>query len=354
MPAALLATPIAAPVAVMTSQGAARPQRIVAANAPVVRVGCVPMYETVRRESVAPPAAAPAASRDRGEERAPSPEGPRHSLDRLVDSAAGVMQRQVNDVAGVSNTLDLALKQAAYDGQNGFTPPCINGTLYAKGAADDWAFTALNKPTIAVRNDAEAQEFKASVTAVPANAVGYHMFLPTPPPWRTIVTLDQKRIYFYGIHREVAAEEARERRENPPAPMPPGSVELTTFKTSRGGAVLEVTGDPDPATLLDQVTRHETKHAVDIAARRDEIVKPWDLKLTQAKDAHTEYAGASDVTALETLWAAMGGTPESIAKKLNDDWAADSDAYHKSAAGKTLNDVRYAPEHIVAIVKLTA
>jgi hypothetical protein len=170
------------------------------------------------------------------------------------------------------------------------------------------AFTALNKPTIAVRNDAAAGEFKATVTAVPANAVGYHMFLPTPPPWRTIVTLDQKRISFYGINREVAAEEARERRENPPAPMPPGSVELTTFKTT-ASAVLEVTGDPNAATLLARVTRHETKHAVDIAARRDAIVKPWDLKLTQAKEAHTEYAGASDVLAREALWTAMGGTP---------------------------------------------
>lgn len=283
-----------------------------------------------------------------------APEVPRHSLGRLVDGAAGVMQRQVDDVAGVSNTFDLALKQAAYDGQNGFTPPSINGTRYFPGAADNWAFTALTKPAIAVRNDVDAADFKATVTAVPTNAVGYHMFLPTPPPWRTIVALDPRRISFYGINREVAAEEERERRENLPPPMPHGSVELTTFKKSAGGAVLEVTGDPDAATLLAQVTRHETKHAIDIATRRDAIVKPWDLKLTQAKDAHTEYAGASDAAAREALWTAMGGTPAAIAKELDDDWTADSDAYHASAAGKTRNDVRYAPEHITAIVKLTA
>jgi hypothetical protein len=311
------------------------------------------MYESVRREPVLQHAAPPA-SRDGGGERARAPEAPRHSLSRLIDGASGVVQRQVDDVAGVSNTLDLALKQAAYDGQNGFTPPSINGTRYFPGAADDWAFTALNKPTIAVRNDAEAGEFKATVTDVPTNAVGYHMFLPTPPPWRTIVGLDQKRVSFYGINREVAAEEERERRENLPPPMPRGSVELTTFKKSVGGAVLEITGDPDSPTLLDQVTRHETKHAVDIAARRDAIVKPWDLKLTQAKDAHTEYAGASDAAAREALWAAMGGTPAAIAKQLDDDWISDSDTYHASPAGKTNVVVRYAPEHITAIIKLTA
>jgi hypothetical protein len=98
----------------------------------------VPVYETVRRDSVAPPAAAPAASRDGSGERAHSPDGPRHSLARLVDGAAVVMQRQVDDVAGVSNTLDLAQKQAACDGQSGFTPPSINGTLYVGGAAGDW------------------------------------------------------------------------------------------------------------------------------------------------------------------------------------------------------------------------
>jgi hypothetical protein len=136
--------------------------------------------------------------------------------------------------------------------------------------------------------------------------------------------------------------------------MPHESIELTTFKKSPNAAELVVTGNPNPAALLAQVTRHETKHATDIGARRDAILKTWDQAATQATVNQTEYTGASEPAAREALWAAFGGTPAAIAKSLDDRWSEDSDTYHASGAGKTNTAIRYDPELITVTVSLTA
>lgn len=247
-----------------------------------------------------------------------------HDLRRLAEPGEGVVQRQILGETGTVRNIDLAANQAAYHGVNGFTPPSVNGRLYQSGENDGWAAAALKKPDIAVRADAET--FKARVTAVPTNHVGYRMYLPMAPPWTTRVQLDQMRRSYFNLN-DVEAESAN----------------------------LTVTGPKGPDALVTQVTAHETVHANDILKRRDTMLTPWDKNVTAEMKAGTEFAGASEMLARAKLWQAMGGTPDEVVQGMETAWGKDSEAFHASPNGKTRSDSRYvkATNTIEALVWLT-
>jgi hypothetical protein len=248
-----------------------------------------------------------------------------HALSRLVDGENEVVQRQILAQSGFVRHLDLGANQAVYNAQNGFTPPMINTTRYASGDPDTWAAAALNRPTLAVRQDGET--YKASVAAVPTNHVGYRQDLPAAPPWSTpTVAVDARRRGFLAID-------------------PPDHVTH---------AKLEVTGNPNADALAGQVERHENYHARDIERRRDQIIKPWDTFLMNALKTGREFSGADAVTAQANLWAAAGGTPDQIAERLVTAWNDDSNTYHHSADGRTFTNPRYDANTntIVIVVRL--
>jgi hypothetical protein len=247
-----------------------------------------------------------------------------HDLRRLAEPGEGVVQRQILGETGTVKNIDLAANQAAYHGVNGFTPPSVNGRLYQSGENDGWAAVALKKPDVAVRADGET--FKARVTSVPTNHVGYRMYLPMAPPWTTRVQLDQMRRSYFNLN-DVEAESAN----------------------------LTVTGPKGPDALVTQVTEHETVHANDILKRRDTMLTPWDKQVTAAMKTGTEFAGASEDLARAKLWQAVGGTPDEVALGMETAWGKDSEAFHAAPNGKTRSDSQYIAKTntILALVWLT-
>lgn len=215
-----------------------------------------------------------------------------------------VIQRSISLVSTESNTWDLALRRANRDETSGFTPPVVNGVEYAPGLGGNWVNANLLNPTITT---VQGQDdiYRARVTAVPANAVGYNMYLPAPPgPWHAVAGKEYI-LGYYGIEPREGA----------------------------GNVNLRVVGHPDNSTFLQKVKAHEGIHANDINRAINAILVPWDDALQQCMRDGTEFQGATQAEAENVLWEAVGGNPLQITGRLDAQWTIDNDAYHDSHEG---------------------
>ena len=104
-----------------------------------------------------------------------------------------------------------------------------------------------------------------------------------------------------------------------------------------GNARLTAKGDPKDADVAKANRTHEDRHATDDKKVFKAVVVPWDTAMTKAQSSRRVFSGA-DASACETaLYAAMGGTPDTIATKLWDDVDAAGIAFHGTPAGGKLH-----------------
>lgn len=236
--------------------------------------------------------------------------GGRGSLNVLSKVSAhpvqgSLIQRQILKQWGFDKYYDLAKIRARGDETSGYTPPQVNSVKYDSAMNSSWVSSALKLPTINAEQNGEG-EYVARVEAVPTNHAGYMMHLPMPGPWST----QASKAFVFGYYG-----------------IPP--------MEGAGNVTLEVTGTTSASELEKQVERHETVHAKDITRVIEEVLNPWDKRLTYAEEAGTPYRSDSAEKATTKLWTAMYGTPQAIGARLDARWSQDSDAFYKTAKGSS-------------------
>jgi hypothetical protein len=215
------------------------------------------------------------------------------------------IQRKILKESGFIKKYHLAEMRARGDETSGYTPPSVNDTKCDPADDSSWVYDELNKPTVSVKQIGE-EKYVAQVDTVPTNHAGYLMYLPKEGPWKA--RANKERIFSqYWI--------------------PPYSGD--------GEVTLEVTGNPDAHALEGQVKRHEDVHAKDIMKAIKRILISWDKRLTKAMKKKIGYQETTAEKAEAKLWKAMGGTPQQIGAQLHKQWEDDSDAFHKTAKGKS-------------------
>ena len=231
-----------------------------------------------------------------------------------------VLQRAVVNQSERIRDHHLAQMRLRGEETSGYTPPKVNATGYEPHLPDGWVVDALEHPQLDV-GPVPGGGFEARVAAVPINRVGYTMHLPVPGPWEAVGRKD----FIFGFYG------------------------LDTGGNDAGQATLEVVGKPNDAALEEQVETHEDVHAVDIVTRTAEILRAWDQRLTVAHQAGTVFPGATAAAAEAALWQAMGGTPQQIGERLATCWAQDSDAFHRTAQGKSFAEGEKIDDHRVKV-----
>lgn len=226
----------------------------------------------------------------------------------------GAVQRSfILDPGNVVENKPLATAVLNGDYSLGYTPPTLNnveipGDVGGRAAAE----RAIAAPSIrgAPTGSWFLKGFYARVSNVPANHVGFNMYLPAvPPPWVAAPNKD----YVAGL----LAPDAEQCRNQ------------------QGNTAFYVRGFPDDQRLAQDVETHEQHHVRDHVLFAHRILGRWDQKLEHARIAGTRFRGSTPETAEERLFAAMGGRPDQIARQLHDEWGRASDEYHQTDQGRT-------------------
>lgn len=220
------------------------------------------------------------------------------------------IQRQVLRQSGFQRTWNLAEQHGQGITTLGYTPPWLNNLIIENTTVAGDVTAAIKPPQIQVTQKSQGV-FEAVVTNVQTNHAGYRMKLPMPPPWQSTGPR--------GKMLAMVGEKDPEKYKSP-------NTQIDVY----------VFGDPDDEALERQVEKHETVHAQDILRRIDQILKPWDAKLTKAMQERTVFQGATAQEAEKAVYDAAGGTPERIGQLLYDAWDADSKDFHKHPQGKTI------------------
>jgi hypothetical protein len=164
--------------------------------------------------------------------------------------------------------------------------------------------SSLVAPTVTVAAGASGT-FDAEINTVPANTGSFDELVLSAGPWRTDIT----RAAFHAMF-----------------PAVPGC-------TGGGNTRFRAYGDPSDAAMASANRRHEDHHASDMQSAFNDIIVPWDQKVTAAKTAGTKFNGASAAAAEAALWTAMGGTRDEIADAFTARVVADINTFHASPAG---------------------
>ena len=213
-----------------------------------------------------------------------------------------IIQRIAAFTAGaVHNVWNLAQRLAGGAMQGGFTPPTLNGTQILSAAT---SVASINRPVLGGRSTATGTE--SWVNSVPTNTGSYDMTLPASGPWSTVTP----KMNVAGLLHAPACAVAGD----------------TTFS---------VHGLPTDTDFLTDATTHEQHHATDHEAVFNRIAVPWDAALTTAMTSHQIFGGPDITTSEANLYAAMGGTPDSIATDLHNNWIAANNAFHGTPAGRS-------------------
>ncbi|GIG65536.1 hypothetical protein [Phytomonospora endophytica] len=183
----------------------------------------------------------------------------------------------------------------------GLTTPKINGTVTSTG---DLVRSSLVAPTLTTAA-VPAGGFDSEVNVVPANVGSFDELVLGAGPWRTTWTKAAFHTTF---------------------PTVPGC-------TGAGATRFRAAGDPGDAAMKSANRRHEDHHASDMQAAFNDIIVPWDQKVTNAKTAGTKFHGATAAAAEAALWTAMGGTRDEIADAFTTRVVNDIDAFHATPAG---------------------
>jgi len=206
------------------------------------------------------------------------------------------VQRSTNWAAGnVHETINSA-ETVLTGAPNPITWPLLNGTKLVSVAA---VTGAINSSTISI-----SKSWKAKVTNVPLNEGSFDETVLSSGPWTKVVSKATVNGRF-GI-----------------AACKGGG--KTTFQSK---------GDPSDDAVFKANRRHEDHHASDHHAAFNDIIKTWDVKVTEAKNKGTEFGGTSAADAEANLWAAMGGTPSAIATDFLSECFARGGAFHATPGG---------------------
>jgi hypothetical protein len=215
------------------------------------------------------------------------------------------LQRAASFTAGSVHAVRNAAVQIATGGEAGVTLPVLNGNIFKNAAG---AEAAIKAPTIGGRSTDTGAE--CWINAVPTNTGSFDETVLNSGPWTTTTTRSN------AWDRLGVAE---------------------CLVADPGNATLTAKGDPKDADVAAANRTHEDRHATDDEKVFKAVVVPWDTAMTKAQSSGRVFSGA-DAPACETaLYAAMGGTPETIATRLWDDVDAAGHAFHATPAGGRLH-----------------
>jgi hypothetical protein len=205
-------------------------------------------------------------------------------------------------VAGaVHETFNLAERVLAGAGA-GFTPPLLNGAQILSPAT---ARTQIVRPGLGGRS-LMGGTAESWVNSVGTNTGSFDETVLAPPPWSTVA----------------------------PKATVGASVGLAAC-TGAGNTTFRAYGKPTDTARRTQNRNHEDRHAADHQTEFNNVMVPWDAKLTAAQAAQTRFTGATPAAAEAALWTAMGGTPDQIATAQWDAWIAANNRLHATPLGRT-------------------
>lgn len=225
-----------------------------------------------------------------------------NTVQRLVVFNHGPRLRQNNVAESIANMVDY-----------GLTKTSLNDRLYPGGTREQFV-TALIEPTLSV-HAGELAKVAVSVASVPVQRVSYLMELPTRGNWQLRVTAANIKVklanqpILEGVGIPIGAEEA-------------------------GELTLNVRGLPTNEIFGNLVETHEDVHVADIQIAIEEILKPWDLRLSRMRNEGTRFEGFDEPTARARLYRAAGGTPREIATMFVNALRQKGMAFHETDAGK--------------------
>jgi hypothetical protein len=247
-----------------------------------------------------------------------------NTVQRLVVFTHGPRLRQNNVAESIANMVDY-----------GLTKTSLNDQLYPGGTREQFV-TALIEPTLSV-HAGELAKVAVSVASVPVQRVSYLMELPTRGNW-------QLRVSAANIKVKLANQPILE------------GVGIPIGGDEAGDLTLNVRGLPTNQIFGDLVETHEDVHVADIQIAIEEILKPWDARLSRMRNEGTRFEGFDEPTARARLYRAAGGTPREIAERFVNTLRQKGMAFHETDAGKAPSIVAMArsgpPENSVLDVYL--
>lgn len=269
------------------------------------RVAPPPAPRVPVRKNLIQPKAAPAIIRStRPNIAAPraTPSQANNTIQRLVLFTHGPRLRQNNVAESIANMVDY-----------GITKTTLNGSIYPGGTKENF-ISALVAPTLKVGRGSLGG-VAVSVESVPVQRVSYQMELPTNGPW----TL------------QVGAGNIKVKLANQPID---DGVDIPIGPEEAGDLTLQVRGLPTNQIFANLVETHEDVHVADIERAIDEILKPWDARLSLFRNQGREFEGMSEMTATARLYEAAGGTPRQIADRFVNRLRQLGMIFHDTDAGK--------------------
>ncbi len=195
----------------------------------------------------------------------------------------------------------------------GITKTTLNGAVYPGGSKENFV-SALIAPTLSVGTGSLGGA-GVTVQSVPVQDVSYVMELPTNGPW-------QLRVSASNIKVKIASQPILE------------GVGIPVEDEEAGELTLHVRGIPTDSIFADLVETHEDVHVADIQTAINQILEPWDARLSHFRNHGTQFEGMSVETATRRLYEAAGGTPREIADRFVDTLRHMGNVFHNTDAGK--------------------
>lgn len=195
----------------------------------------------------------------------------------------------------------------------GITKTTLNGAVYPGGSKENFV-SALIAPTLSVGTGSLGGP-AVSVQSVPVQDVSYVMELPTNGPW-------QLRVSASNIKVKLGSQPIME------------GLGIPIEDEEAGELTLHVRGIPTDAIFAELVETHEDVHVGDIQTAINQILEPWDARLSHFRNHGTQFEGMSVETATRRLYEAAGGTPREIADRFVDTLRHMGNVFHNTDAGK--------------------
>jgi len=223
---------------------------------------------------------------------------------QIIPSLLGApaLQRTASFAAGAVHAVNNTAVQIATGGPAGITLPMLNGANLTSTAS---ARAAIRRPTLTGRSTATGVE--CWVDSVPTNTGSFDETVLNSGPWSTVT------------------------------PKVNVALRLGLPACAVGGnATLTANGRPSDADVAKANRTHEDHHAADHRIAFNSTIGNWDTLLTAAWISNQIFSGPDVATCEASLYAAMGGTPESIADDYFNSCLAAGAAFHATPAGGPL------------------
>jgi len=194
---------------------------------------------------------------------------------------------------------DLNMAELIMNGGAPITWQMLNGTMLKTEADAD---SSINAPKLSTSGS--GSKWKAKVDTVQKQEGGDDETVLAPGPWSTVVPKDDVGTKF-------------------------GHAACSGSDDSTFSAL----GKPSDNAVYKGNRRHEDHHVADDKVVFEQTVAKWDKKLEKAKSKATTFKGTDAATAEAALWAAMGGTPQQVARKFRSLTLTKGTAFHAIAKG---------------------